>query len=92
MDEPNFVDEVRSRVESRDGKDIEALSDDISKQVVALVQANLARILARDIMQLPEGGDLGYACTSAAFLCGAYTCTGIVSCSGDFSCTIQFSG
>ncbi|MER7752253.1 hypothetical protein [Kitasatospora sp. NPDC097643] len=93
MGEKNFVDDIRSKVNSPDGKDMQGLTDEVSRQVVDIIQANLPKILAMEAMKIPEkDGGLGYACTSTSFTCGTYSCTGIVSCSGDFNCTIQFAG
>jgi hypothetical protein len=92
MTDPNFVDDLRRKIASPDGKDMDALSTELGGQVVELVRANFAKLMARDIMGLPDDGGLGYACVSAAFTCGNYSCTGVVSCSGAFSCTLQFAG
>jgi hypothetical protein len=89
---PNFADELRRRVTAPDGKDLDALTAQISAQVVSLVQENFARLMARDIMKVPDDTGLGYACGSPSFTCGSYSCTGAVSCSGAFNCTVTFAG
>jgi hypothetical protein len=91
-DSRNFVDEVRTNVESLAARDVQALSEDISREVVEMVRAALPRAMASNMMRLPDGGELGWNCTGPKFSCGEYSCVGAVGCTGEFSCTVKFTG
>lgn len=89
----SFLNDVRKNVDAQGRQSVQALSDEVSQEVLNLVRATLPRALASNAMSnLETVGETSWDCTGAKFTCGEYQCVGVVGCSGEFSCTVKFFG